>query len=202
MSMLKEIVVCKYAGCNQVYNDARILPCGNRTCAAHIDSMRLKSDDINTVKKMIKCHFCEKIHDFSDDGCGEFPVDRNIPLLLSMKYCNQHDAAKKSFAKVTKLLAKMLKLNEEDYAIDFFERVKTEILVEKEMNIQKLNAHYQELVDEVHERKIKCLRNLKTNMRLESELAEIKQALIGYESELKRENLDYAIKTLDGDEAK
>ena len=32
MSTFKDVVVCKFAGCNQVYNDARILPCGKRTC--------------------------------------------------------------------------------------------------------------------------------------------------------------------------
>ena len=61
MSMLKKIVVCKFAGCNQVHNDARILPCGNRTCAAHIDAMMLKNEDISAIDgKMIKCHFCDR----------------------------------------------------------------------------------------------------------------------------------------------
>ena len=48
MSVLKEIVVCKFAGCNQVYNDPRFLPCGNRTCPAHIEAMMVKSDDIKS----------------------------------------------------------------------------------------------------------------------------------------------------------
>ena len=154
MSVLKEIVVCKFAGCNQVYNDARILPCGNRTCAAHIEAMMVKSDGINSANgKMLKCHFCEKIHNFPDDG-GEFLVDRNIPLLLSMKHSNQHDAAKKSFKAVTQQLEKLIKLDKEAYVIDYFERVEADILLAKEANIQKLLAYYQELVDSVHELKV------------------------------------------------
>ena len=202
MSVLKEIVVCKFARCNQVYNDARILPCGNRTCAAHIEAMMVKSDGINSGDgKMIKCHFCEKIHSFSDDG-GEFPVDRNIPLLLSMKHCNQHDAAKKSFKAVTQLLEKLTKLDKDAYVIDYFERVEADILREKEVNIQKLNAYYQELVDSVHVQKVKCFHNLATNETLPSELDAIKQALVDHKDKLKKDNLDFLLKTLDGDDAK
>ena len=98
--MLKELVVCKFTGCNHVYTDPRFLPCGNRTCAAHIDAMVLKRDDTDEERKTIKCHFCQKIHNFPDDG-EEFPVDRYIPLLLDMKHCDEHEAAKKSFNDVT-----------------------------------------------------------------------------------------------------
>ena len=97
MSCLKDVVVCKFTDCNQVYNDPRFLPCGHRTCAAHIEEMMVNSDD---ERRMIKCHFCQKIHVFPDDG-GEFPVDRNIPLLLSITYSKEHSAAKKHFSERT-----------------------------------------------------------------------------------------------------
>ena len=102
MSCLKEVVVCKFAGCNQVYNDPRFLPCGNRTCAAHIDKMTVKNnDDINSdARKMIKCHFCEDIHSLPKNGKG-FPVDKNIPMLLNIKYSKEHYAAKEYFSEVT-----------------------------------------------------------------------------------------------------
>ena len=63
---LKELVVCKLAGCNQAYNDARILPSGNRTCAAHIEMMVVskKGDD----DKMIKCSFCGAMHTCAENG--------------------------------------------------------------------------------------------------------------------------------------
>ena len=125
-----------------------------------------------------------------------------IPQLLSMRYSSEHDAAKKSFNDVTQLLAKMLKFNEEDYVIDYFERVEADILVEKEANLQKLVAHYQQLVDDVHARKVKCLHNLKTNKAIESKLDAVKQTLTEHESKLKKDNLDVELKTLDGDEAK
>ena len=54
---LKELVVCTFDDCNQVFDDPRILPCGNRTCAAHIDDMMMKHDGTSPHRK-IKCHFC------------------------------------------------------------------------------------------------------------------------------------------------
>ena len=198
MSCLKDVVVCKFTGCNQVFNDPRIVPCGHRTCAAHIEEMKVKSDD---ERHMIKCHFCQKIHVFPDEG-GEFPVDRNIPLLLNITYSREHSAAKNNFSEVTQLIDKLAKIDQESFVIDYFERVEADILLEKEVNMQKLIAFYQKLVDDVHERKVKCLHNLKTNKALESELDTIKQTLAEHETQLKRENLDFIIKTLDGDEDK
>ena len=200
--MFKDVVVCKFAGCNQVFNDARILPCGNRTCAAHIDAMTVKSNGTSSEdRKMIKCHFCEEIHKLPKSGKG-FLVDSNIPLLINMKYCNEHETAKKSFNELTQLLDKLIKFNEEDYVIEYFEHVEADILLEREDNLQKLHTYYKDLVDDVHERKVKCLHNLKANKTLVSELAAIKTELIGHENQLKKDKVDFILKTLDGDEEK
>ena len=198
------MVVCKFAGCNQIYNDARILPCGKRTCAAHIDDMMVKfncTGASNDDRKMLKCHFCEEIHSFPENG-KEFPVDEYVPLLLNFKFNYEHDGAKTSFNEVTKSLDKLINFDKEAYVIDYFERVETDILIEKEANLQKLVAHYQKLVDEVHEHKIKCLHNLKTNKQLENELDAIKQTLIDHDNKLKTDNIDFMIKTVDGDQDK
>ena len=195
---LKELVVCKFTGCNQVFNDPRFLPCGHRTCAAHIEVMILKSDGTSSDRRMmIKCHFCQRIHKLPDDG-DEFPRDTLIPMLLNIKHCSEHDAAKKSFNDVAQLLRSLTKFNEEDYVKGYFERVEADILLEKEVNIQKLIAHYQKLVDEVREYKVKCLHSLKTNKRLDS----IRQTLLDYEAKLKEDNVEFTLKTLDGDQAK
>ena len=200
---LKELVVCKFAGCNRVYTDPRILPCGKRTCAAHIDAMLVKNDDLtSSSRKMIKCHFCEKIHNFPDDG-GEFLADDHIPHLLSISYSTEHQAAKKSFNELTQLLDALTKIDKRSYVIDYFERVEADILLEKEFNIQKLVDYYQTLVDRVRERKDECLRRLNTNnTALESELEAIKKTLKDHESQLNKDKLDFVLKTLDGDEAK
>ena len=201
MSM-KELVVCKFAGCDQVYKDPRILPCGHRTCASHIQAMIVKTDDINPDnRQMLKCHFCEEIHSYPEQG-REFPVDRSIHLLLNMTHCSEHDAAKQSFNEVTQLLDKLIKLDSEDYVIDYFERVEADILLEKEVNMKKLVDYYQKLVDYNHKRKIKCLHNVKTSNTLIHDLDALKQKLIGHESKLKKDNLDFVLKTLDGNETK
>ena len=162
MNSFKDAVVCKFTDCNKVFNFARILPCGKRTCAAHIDVMIVKSDDDTYQRKMIKCNFCWEIHSFPENGKG-FPVDEIIPLLLSTTYSTEHSAAKKCFNEVTQLIDKLAKIDQEDFVIDYFERVEADILVDKEVNVQKLLAYYQKLVDKVHERKVKCLHNLKAN---------------------------------------
>ena len=202
MSYFKDVVVCKFTGCSKVFNDPRILPCGKRTCAAHIEAMVVNSkDNISAHGQMIKCHFCGEIHSFPENGKG-FPVDENISLLLQMKHCKEHEAAKKCFNEVTQLIDKLAKIDQEGFVIDYFERVEADIMIDKELNLQKLVAHYQKLVDEVHERKVKCLHNLKANKTLENELAAIKQTLSEHEAQLKRENLDFIIKILEGDEDK
>ena len=202
MSMMKDVVVCKFAGCSQVYNDARLLPCGNRTCAAHIDEMALKSDGTHTAKPTtIRCTFCADMHTFPENGKG-FPADAIIPLILSMKHCKEHSAAKKSFDELTQLLEKVTKFDGERYVIDYFDKVEADIAQEKEVNLQKLLAHYQKLVDDVHVRKTKYLHDLKKNKTLESELEAIKRKLAEHESKLKKEQLDFVLKTLDGDEDK
>ena len=202
-SYLKDIVACKFPGCNQVFKDARILPCGKRTCAAHIDNMvvTIVDGNNNSERWMIKCYFCEEMHSFPENGKG-FPVDENIPLLLNSIYSREHSAAKKNFNEVTQLIDKLAKIDQEGFVIDYFERVEADIMIDKELNLQKLVAHYQKLVDEVHERKVKCLHNLKTSKALEGELDAIKQTLAEHETQLKKENLDFIIKTLDGDEDK
>ena len=80
--------------------------------------------------------------------------------------------------------------------------MEADIEQEKEVNVQKLVAYYQKLVNEVHKRKCKCMNNLKTNKAIGSELDAIKQTLAEHASQLKRENFDFIIKTLDGEEEK
>ena len=199
---LKELVVCKFAGCNQVFNDPRILPCGKRTCAAHIEEMTMKHDGTSSDRK-IKCHFCHKIHVCSDKAGEGFLVDENISLLLNMKYCHEHEAAKKSFNEVTQLLAKLTRLDAEAYANDYFARVESDIVLEKEINMQKLLAHYQTLIKDLHERKAKCLNSLsRRNAMPASALEPINQTLKNFDSKLKKDNLDFILKTVDGDQVK
>ena len=74
--------------------------------------------------------------------------------------------------------------------------------MEKELNLQKLNAFYQKQLDCVSERKHKCLDNLKSKANLNTQLQAIKQSLSELKSALEKKNLDFVLKTLDSDEAK
>ena len=92
----------------------------------------------------------------------------------------------------------MTAFDKERYVIDYFDGTEAGLLQEKEVNLQKLLAHYQELVGKVHERKAQCLHNLKTSASLERELDAIKRSLAEYDNKLKRERLDFILKTLGG----
>ncbi len=95
-----------------------------------------------------------------------------------MRFSTQHEAAKKSFSDVTQSLEELGKLESEyDYVIDYFERLEADILQEKETKQKELNAYYKKLVESVHERKVKCLRNVKTKKSLASEIVAFKQKL-------------------------
>ena len=200
---LKDVVVCKFEGCNQIYKDARILPCGNRTCVEHIATMQADVDDTDMAKRMIKCHFCLKMHNMDEDsGEDMFPADTLIPFLLNMRHCGEHEAAKKRYAELSQMLEKLSKLDHESYVIDYFEQVKDAIELERNVNQAKLTAFYDKLVDELTEHKTKCLENLSKNWCLENELGLIQQSLIQCESKLKKKNFEFDLRTLNGDEAK
>ena len=94
----------------------------------------------------------------------------------------------------------MTTFDSERYVIDYFVEVEAGILQEKEVNLQKLLDHYRDLVDDVHQRKVQCLQKLTTCTTLERELEAIKRKLAEHEDKLKREQLDFILKTLDGDE--
>ena len=124
----------------ELYDDARILPCGKRTCAAHIGKMIVPSNSSsnnnnnnhNSLRKRIKCHFCEEIHNFPENADNEFPVDKSLVLLLESMYGREHCVAKKKYNEAMQLIDKLVQINStEDYVFDFFERVEADILLAK-----------------------------------------------------------------------
>ena len=197
---IKDHVVCKFAGCNQVLTDPRILPCGQRTCAAHIDAMRVKVETNNCYQRVLNCQFCGKVHQFPDDS-ENFPVDPLVLLVLSMKHSDEHEAAKKRFNELTKLFDELTKHDDERYVNDYYAKVEADVLRDKEVKQQELLDHYQKLVDSVQDRKAKCLHNLKTNKQLECELNRVKQKIQNGEQIMKHKRWDFQLKTVDGDAA-
>ena len=116
-------------------------------------------------------------------------------MLESLWIDSEHDGAKKSQTKQN--------FDKESYVIDYFKRVEADILLEKEVNLQKLIGYYQTLEDVVRERKAECLQNLSTNKTLKSELDAFKQTLAEQKSKLSNHNRESILKTLElGDEAK
>ena len=120
---------------------------------------------------------------------------QHIHLLLKVKHCTQHEAAKQKFSHVTHLLDKLINIDKEEYAIGYFQRVKAKIL-----HTQKKITNAQKLVDDVHKRQAKCLHNLKALNEIE--LKAIKRTLVEHQSKLKADKVDFILKTLDGDDTK
>ena len=114
----------------------------------------------------------------------------------------EHLEAKNNYNEATQLIDKLTYINKEAFVIEYFERVKAEILLEKEVNMQKFVAYYQQLVYEVHERKVQCVHNLRTQRTLEGELDAIKQTMAREASRFKNQNARVFLSALDGDEAR
>ena len=107
MHSLLEVVVCRFEGCNDVFKDARILPCGNTTCFQHIAAM-LKStsenDNGGSRSLLVECRFCGRTHALDEAGPGGLPVDTKVAFLLSMRHTDEHEAAKRSLAELIETL--------------------------------------------------------------------------------------------------
>ena len=183
---LKELLVCKYDGCNSVFSDARILPCGHRTCAEHIDDMWMKVDDCGGAAtdadsgiasaaaasgrrrrhQKLKCHFCHKIHvvcqdEEADETDGSFPRDTYVAYLLSMEHGSEHSQAKRKLAELRSHLLRLSDTTQDSYQGEYFKRVEAHIEREREARTIELNAYFDQLVGQVRLCKDKCDERLK-----------------------------------------
>ena len=132
---LKELVVCKYDQHSpHIYTDPVILPCGNRSCREHVETMLLKNEENSTVRNesaFVKCRFCSKIHSLPDDG---FPDDNHIPYLLSMKHSDRHEKAKLTFNFLSDNITKLLNISKDEntvYLNDYFNEIRLAIELER-----------------------------------------------------------------------
>ena len=193
---LKDLVVCKFASCNQIFEDARILPCGNRTCSKHIPEMALR---LNESRRLISCYFCGRLHRLPETG-EEFPADTSLSHLFDMSSCQEHESAKSSFDRVTELVVKLVKTSDMDYVTERFKNLEAKIMSEKETLSNRLNEHYQQVMRELNANKDACLSQLKENgAKLVVETQAIRRSAIRYEEELRKQRFDFDLKTWNGD---
>ena len=198
---LKELVVCKYDGCNKIYEDVRILPCGHRTCGEHIDAMLIR-DDTAADAGRIQCYFCKDMHALPESNGGSFPSDAYVPYLLGLRYCGEHEVAKKKFADLSALLDKLARLDNEEYLVEYFKQIENDIDEEREANISRIHKHYAKLIDELHASKQKCVDNMRSNESLSADIDAIYKVIFQYKITLQEKNFDFDLKTLNGDEKK
>ncbi len=81
-----------------------------------------------------------------DDG-EPFPKDEHISIFLNVRHCREHESAKKSFSELSQLLENIIKLDQEDYMISYFEKVEAAVLLEKEAQMQQFTVYYQKQLD-------------------------------------------------------
>ena len=197
---LKDLVVCKYAGCGQIYEEARILPCGNRSCSKHIDAMLIANngdDEPTTHGRALKCAFCTKEHRLPTAGGGSaFPLDTSIDLLLSMRHSDVHEAAKRKFADALAYVEAMSATNASALHADYFERVAAEIAQEREAVMSKLSGHYDQLLFELDECMQKCTR------RDGDEIDAMQRSIGEHAAKLTASSFAFDLRTHNGDEIK
>ena len=158
---LKELVVCKYVGCYRIYDDARILPCGNRTCFAHIDAMLVvQTDENNNTTTALKCHFCDELHALPTGG-KQFPCDTHVALLLSMRNgagdssssSNSETVASASTPATPTSSTKLATSTPQRLSrtmSEYFRMVEEDITRERELNEFKLKAYYDRLIGQLN----------------------------------------------------
>ena len=216
---LRDILVCQFPRCvNRVYKDARLLPCGNRVCAEHIEDMLVAAaaaaaaanDDVDstsikydTVMTMamatsvsIRCHFCHEIHEQRDGK--EFPPDRLISIVLEMKHCDEHDAAKSAFYRLSQQLTDASRFDKRNYLDDYFKRVESQVELEREEVKLKLEAFYDKLLAELDAFKAKCLHNLEANL---DEFDACEKALAAHTHTLRERDIEFGLRTVSGDDS-
>ena len=196
---LKELLVCSYDHCNSIYEDARILPCGNRTCAKHIDDMLLKTLDGNEAVVHLKCYFCNEIH--SLPNAQQFPRDKYVEQLLSIDHGHEHKLAKRQLNDLKAYMASFAKIETEDLVVDYFRHVEEDIETERASKTKRLNDYFDSLVDEVDERKKQCVAKLK-DKKSRDEAGAIAERLELCKRKLDESNFEFDLTTLNGDDAK
>ena len=203
---LKELLVCTFAGCtNGIYKDARLMPCGARTCAEHVEQMLITFDE----QTMIKCCFCAKIHLVPRDEDG-FPRDVFVPHLLSMDHGKAHQQAKQMLDAVTSELTHLSSTSSSsssslDLVLDYFRRVEADVQLEREAKQTELNAHYDGLVEHIHACKTKCIESLPTttSQQIESDIGQlVQQQASAMRSELTKSEFEFDLRIANGDKAK
>ena len=184
---LDSYVVCTYAGCYRVYRDARILPCGNRTCAEHVDDMLVKMEASSRATEGVKlnCHFCSKVHTLED---AQLPVDTHMSFILSATHYDERELAASKLAELRRLLADMAKRDAAAYLDDRFARLETDVERARVENTRRLNAHYDALRAELRALKGKQGAAMHTSAQVNEQLGLFHNALFLCEARLNKAN--------------
>ena len=212
MSLI-DMVVCQFPDCaNRIYKDARLLPCGNRVCSEHIESMlvvvdgdTIKCDENSNASKCTRicCPFCNDIH--SQPADKEFPRDKLIPFVLDMKHCDEHEAAKHSFVRLSQQLADASRFDKRRHLDDYFKRVEVHIDVERETVKLDLDTFYDKLQSDLNAFKSECVRQLEaaatTTTTNDNEFQQIENALEKHASSLRERDVEFRLRTMSGDDA-
>lgn len=159
--------------CEEIYDDPKILPCGETLCRKCIPKMIEKYKTTNVSQ--LKCLFCKKIHEITKAG---FPSNKIVVSLINetsrSNYLVLYSRSKKSeilknSLKVIKNENKKLKqsiINPAGKVDDFCSFLETKIQHATEVKIQQINDMNEKLLNEIRQFKKNCNRNLDKDTKL------------------------------------
>lgn len=160
---LKQLLICKI--CNQIYDEPIILPCGNFICSSHAY--------IETTNNLFKCKICNIEHPIPTDGFSENKeINQLIDMIKHYKVLYIEDILSEKNKKAIKLcnqldelIKKSEKLSNDPYLFiyDYFSKNKSDLDLNREEFIERINENYYELLNEKEDELSKLKSDLKLN---------------------------------------
>jgi len=153
----------KCPGCDKIYEEALILPCGNTLCKNCIYNNKINQPEANSIK----CIACLENHDIPKMG---FPMNKLIYDLAkeAPKDIYRGKLVEKLKNNLLDIDLKMLNLTQEiDYAVDkikeHFRNLRNEVQLSKETFIEEINKIGDILFNTIENTEKRCIKNLELN---------------------------------------
>ena len=155
--------IIKCPGCDKIYEEALILPCGNTLCKSCIYNNKINQAETNCIK----CIACLENHDVPKTG---FPMNKLIFELAkeTPKEIYRGKLTEKLKNNLLDIDLKMLNLTQEiDHAVDkikeHFRNLRYEVQLSKETIIEEINKIGDVLLNTVENTENRCIKNLELN---------------------------------------
>ena len=124
-------LVCKYEGCNLIYQNPVDLPCGRSLCRQHLDNF----DD------KFECYFCGKEHQIPEDG---FLINKTMNEMIDNHFDLDplRKRVKESFENLNESFKDYQDINSDSYIHSYFFEIRNKVDLHREELIAIIMRSY------------------------------------------------------------